>query len=570
MTPDTSLRLAQATFTPLFTSVSEPPSAANILPRYLNTFTVCIGPSPSLSDHLTVLIDLWLQIKSSPEKANITFRPINKIDVDSLHMDLSNSDLLMRPKTSLLELTDQFSKTLSQLLDKHAPRQTKMTKLRPPSPWMSLENIIAKRRRRYLERVWRRSRFPLDRSRYTKQLHLCNRMMSKSKSDYYTSLLSNNSANPRQMWNSVNKILHREKSKPLPDHTSLDTLGSFFSKFFTDKITHIRSNFVTNDHSHNFPEPPHVENIISEFTPTTTREVRSIILKSTNASCDLDPFPTRLLKHYIDDIIVPITAIINLSMRDGVVPHDFKQALVTPLIKKKTLCRNEFNNYRPISNLSFLSKILEKVVAKRLNAHIEEQLLSNHVQSAYKCFHSTETALLKIHNDIICNMDNGKVTALTLLYMSAAFDTIDHSSLLERLYGHFGISGTVFQWFKSYNSNRQQRVHIDGSLSCPQDLHFGVPQGSVLGLFLFCLYTTSISQIITNHDVSHHMYADDTQVYIELSQSDTHKSISSLGDCLTDISLWMKSSKLKLNSDKTEFIIIGTKQQRHKLSNHIT
>ena len=221
-----------------------------------------------------------------------------------------------------------------------------------------------------------------------------------------------------------------------------------------------------------------------------------------------------------------------------------------------------------LSNLSFLSKILEKIVAKRLNEHIEEQLLSNHVQSAYKRFHSTETALLKIHNDIICNMDNGKVTALTLLDLSAAFDTIDHSTLLERLYGDFGISGTVFQWFKSYISNRQQRIHIDGSLSCPQDLRFGVPQGSVLGPFLFCLYTTSISQIITTHDVSHHMYADDTQVYLELSQSDTHKSISSLSDCLTDISLWMKSSKLKLNSDKTEFIIIGTKQQRQKLSNH--
>ena len=101
----------------------------------------------------------------------------------------------------------------------------------------------------------------------------------------------------------------------------------------------------------------------------------------------------------------------------------------------------------------------------------------------------------------LCNMDNGKVTALTLLDLSAAFDTIDHSTLLERLHVHFGISGTVFQWFKSYISNRQQRVHIDGSLSCPQDLHFGVPQGSVLGPFLFCLYTTSISQMINTHDV---------------------------------------------------------------------
>ncbi len=114
-------------------------------------------------------------------------------------MDLSNYDLLVHPKTSLLELTAQFSETLSHLLDKHAPKQTKLTQPRPPSPWMSLEMILAKRRLRYLERVWRRTRSPLDRSRYTKQLHLCNSMMSKTKSDYYTSLLSNNSANPRHV-----------------------------------------------------------------------------------------------------------------------------------------------------------------------------------------------------------------------------------------------------------------------------------------------------------------------------------------------------------------------------------
>ena len=170
------------------------------------------------------------------------------------------------------------------------------------------------------------------------------------------------------MWNSVNKIIHRDKSKPLPDRTSVCIP---LSKFFTDNITLIRSNFVTDDHSHNFPESPHVENTMNQFTTTTTIEVQSIILKSTNASCDIDPFPTCLLKHYINDLIIPITAIINLSMRDGVVPHDFKQALVTPIIKKKTLCRNEFKTYGPISNLSFLSKILEKIVAKRLNAHIE-------------------------------------------------------------------------------------------------------------------------------------------------------------------------------------------------------
>ena len=143
-------------------------------------------------------------------------------------------------------------------------------------------------------------------------------------------------------------------------------------------------------------------------------------------------------------------------------------------------------------------------------------------------------------------MDNGKVTVITLLDMSATFDTIDHSILLER---HLAF---LVQFF---NGSKLQIIHFKQTATrshrwltfMPARSSFWRLQGSVIGPFLFCLYTTSISQIITTHDVSDHMYADDTQVYIELSQSDTHKSISSLSDCLTDISLWMKSSKLRLS-----------------------
>ena len=167
-------------------------------------------------------------------------------------------------------------------------------------------------------------------------------------------------------------------------------------------------------------------------------------------------------------------------------------------------------------------------------------------------------------------MDNGKVTALTLLDLSAAFDTIDHSILLQRLHRYFGISGPALRWFKSFLSDRHQTINISGTLShiSPQHLPFGVPQGSVLGPVLFSLYTTSLSQVIANRNLSHHLYADDTQVYISLSQSNGQESLSTLSDCLTDILSWMESSKLKLNPDKTDLIIIGTKQQRNKVINH--
>ena len=208
-------------------------------------------------------------------------------------------------------------------------------------------------------------------------------------------------------------------------------------------------------------------------------------------------------------------------MQRGVVPRDFKQALVNPFIKKQTLCKNNLRNYHPISNLIFLSKVLGNVFGNRLHEHIYKHHLLNDLQSAYKRFHSTETAFLKIHNDIVDNMDYDKVTALTLLDLSAAFDIIDHLILLQRLHRHFGISGTAVRWFKTIDhifSDRHQSINKSATLSCPQQHSFGVPQGSIIGPVLFSLYTTFLSQVIANHNLSHHLYADETQVYISLSQ----------------------------------------------------
>ena len=157
-------------------------------------------------------------------------------------------------------------------------------------------------------------------------------------------------------------------------------------------------------------------------------------MSSSSKSCDLDPIPTILLKACLDVLIKPIiTDIINASLCYGFFHDDFKCAHVNPVLKKPTLPKEELNSYRPISNLSFISKILETVVANRLRSHIYTNGLSNVLQSAYKQFHSTETALLKVHSDINLNIDNGNITALTLLDLSAAFDTIDHNILITRL-----------------------------------------------------------------------------------------------------------------------------------------
>ena len=153
------------------------------------------------------------------------------------------------------------------------------------------------------------------------------------------------------------------------------------------------------------------------------------------------------------------------------------------------------------------------------NSHISSPKLSNHYHSAYKNFHSSETAS-KIHNDILSSMNNGKVTALTLLDLFAAFDTIDHTILLGRLNEWFGVTGKALDWLKSYLTGRCQRLKLGDCLSSKSYLTFGVPQGSVLGPLLFALYTTPLSSLISGRSIPHYLYADDRQVYVSFSSGD--------------------------------------------------
>ena len=202
-------------------------------------------------------------------------------------------------------------------------------------------------------------------------------------------------------------------------------------------------------------------------------------------------------------------------------------------------------------------------MAKQLNEFISHEGLLNVNQSAYKSSHSTETALLKIQNDIAFSVDSGKAVALTLLDLSAAFDTIDHSLLYDCLHDWFGLDGTVLLWIKSYLSNRKQKIKIGDSFSESVILPLGVPQGSVLGPLLFTLYT---SQVISKFNVTHHLYADDTPIYLTVDSRNFDSSMEELTECLKSVQEWMVGVKLKLNPEKTEFIIIGQKATRESLA----
>ena len=241
----------------------------------------------------------------------------------------------------------------------------------------------------------------------------------------------------------------------------------------------------------------------------------------------------------------------------------FQAGSCYPYPQKIILRQRSFHNYKPVSNLNFISKILERVVAVQLQTHLDEAGLMTAFQSACRKHHSTESALLNIHNDILLNIAKGSVTALTLLNLSAAFDTIDHTILLDRLNVYYGISELALGWFKSYS------VKVGNILSHPAVLQYGVPQGSVLAQILFSLYTNPISSIIHSHSsINYHFYTDDIQLYITLSPANFSHSMQKLKNCLNNIQNFMFTNKLKLNPDKTKFILIGSPKNPTQLLPH--
>ena len=190
-------------------------------------------------------------------------------------------------------------------------------------------------------------------------------------------------------------------------------------------------------------------------------------------------------------------------------------------------------------------------------------------QSAYRCYHSTETALVKVQNDLLRAIDDGSGVFLVLLDLSAAFDTIDHDILLDRLKSNIGLSEKSLGWFCSYLKDRLQCIVIDGVTSEPVNLKYGVPQGSVLGPILFTIYTSPIGEIARKYNVEIHIYADDTQLYIYFKMkvpSSQLETLMILQSCVSEIKCWMAYNKLKFNDDKSEFLVVCAPWSRDEIS----
>ena len=532
--------------------------------------TLTVGAPGITSDHSLITFHITAT-KPVAERKIISYKPWKKLDLIHVRPRLRSiiEKLIVDNDVPLSAVVQMFNVQMTCLLNEVLPLKTKVVSAKPAPPWYSHEVFCARAKRRKLEKLWRQTRLTVHLEMYQAQCASFKRILRQSKAKYYHDTIDQCSNDQKKLFQVVNNLLGRREASPLPSTADPSVLAEQFAQFFDSKIARIRSSIIS-------VGPPSAATPVStvtldqpltNFSSASVSEVRAIISTAPSKQCSLDVLPTWLIKDLLPLFVPFITSIINRSLAESTVPDVFKEAVVTPILKKPSLCPEDFASYRPISNLNFISKVVEKVVASRIIEHLGCNNLLEPLQSGYRRYHSTETALAKVYNDLSVALDQGKACLLVLLDLSSAFDTIDHSLLLERCESLFGIKGNALSWIRCYLSNRSQRVKIHQSTSEPKNLCCGVPQGSILGPLLFIMYTTPLGRILREENTDFHLYADDTQLYLKFEPSALKSASRHLEGTISKVSSWMSHNMLKLNTNKTEALVISSPQHLDTFQN---
>ena len=370
---------------------------------------------------------------------------------------------------------------------------------------------------------------------------------------FYSDQLQLNKYDLKETWRVMKNIIGARKSYDKPviimhnEEKIIDStkIAHIFNDYFTNVGSDLAKHIQSNINPLSYINTTLYSISIPQFTEG---EILNVIKSLKNSSAGYDFWPTKVGKKLAPSFLKPLTYIINKSFTEGVFPDELKIGKIIPIFKSGSCL--EVNNYRPITVLSFFSKIFEKVAYIHLINFINKHNLLYKYQFGFRREHSTSHALITLVNEITKALDEGNLMAGVFIDLKKAFDTVNHSILLRKLYA-YGIRGSMHDWLKSYLTNRMQYTHFQKNNSTKKRLVSGVPQGSILGPLLFIIYVNDLHRALSDSYCI--IFADDTNVFIK------HKNYATMMDCLNNdlynIAQWLKANKLILNIKKTHYML---------------
>ena len=518
------------------------------------------GVAATYSDHHLVYMSYDVQ-KPKKEARKITKRDMKNFPLEQFIEDVRNAPwhiIECFQEHDINNKVTALENMLTSIIDKHAPYKTFVVKDQPIAQWMNKDLLKQMDHRDKLLEHCNKTGRRADRENFKKARNEVSHNQRKAKKSHINKIANLKVNNSKQFFQNLKKngIISDKKKKTNTCKFSATQLNQCFlknnnAKENVEKVNDQISQILTSNTNtqQNF-----------KFNDVNENEVKKIIKSLKSSSCGVDGISAYFIKISADYLANPLVNIINGSFKHRVFPDRWKQAIVKPIPKNNNPIKE--SEYRPISLLTVFSKIHEKYATSQIVKYLQQENLQDVYQSAYKSNHSTVTALLNITEDIYNALDDSELTVLVLIDYSKAFDTINHRILFAKLKA-LGFHSDAISWIVSYLTDRKQKVKTLNDESGWEHIVNGVPQGSVIGPLLFSIMVYDIKQVMEECD--YHMYADDTQAYKRTLLNMINYTIRRINADLQRLSEFSDKNCLKINEDKSNYIIIGSKKQTSKL-----